>query len=460
MVRNKFNLLSSKEWLPFQKSWFRYTDYEGWLVENIRFFTKSDEWNRYQLIDIPNADKLLNGLSRITGLDLRNEFGDDKLLQFALIDVLEKCADIQHVEQAEKLIDEISEKASEIFALMEHRRFLAIAVPNLLIDGQYYPLAWQLAMNIGRFFSLKDEKIACWTSDTKAQNGPGFFYVLYFRKDERSGLHQTKYFPKAFQKTYPGAAGFPSENFPAWFILKPPPRKKDEILHPAKYPESLTDMFIETFSAPGDAVFDPMAGTGSTLRSALVAGRKAYGIELSPFFKNIADVRMQALNMSPDNYYITEGDALHAAEMGFPKIDYMLTSPPYWDMLNMKGAEYQARRKEKGLQLNYSDHKRDLGNVGDYQEFIQSLCDIYFHIDEHLLKPGAHITIVLKNIKKSGSNYPFAWDLARILCERWQLLPECFWCQDDISIAPYGYGNTWVSNTFHQYCLNFRKPVS
>ena len=30
--------------------------------------------------------------------------------------------------------------------------------------------------------------------------------------------------------------------------------------------------------------------------------------------------------------------------------------------------------------------------------------------------------------------------------------------KDDISIAPYGYGNTFVSNTFHQYCLNFQVP--
>ena len=31
------------------------------------------------------------------------------------------------------------------------------------------------------------------------------------------------------------------------------------------------------------------------------------------------------------------------------------------------------------------------------------------------------------------------------------------WLQDDQSIAPYGYGNTFVTNTFHHYCLNFQK---
>ena len=42
-MKNKFNLISSKEWLPFQKSWFRYEDDERLYRENIRFFTKADE---------------------------------------------------------------------------------------------------------------------------------------------------------------------------------------------------------------------------------------------------------------------------------------------------------------------------------------------------------------------------------------------------------------------------------
>lgn len=74
------------------------------------------------------------------------------------------------------------------------------------------------------------------------------------------------------------------------------------------------------------------------------------------------------------------------------------------------------------------------------------------------MKSGSYLTIVVKNIKKKGKNYPFAWDLSDILMSKLILLPETFWYQDDINLAPYGYGNTFVSNTFHQYCLNFQKP--
>ena len=109
------------------------------------------------------------------------------------------------------------------------------------------------------------------------------------------------------------------------------------------------------------------------------------------------------------------------------------------------------------MQVNYSDNKEDLGNTSDYNDFLNDLVAIYFNLIG-LLKPGGYITIVVKNIKKKGSNYPFAWDLSLKLQEKLILLPETFWLQDDISIAPYGYGNTFVSNTFHQYCLNFQKP--
>ncbi len=126
-------------------------------------------------------------------------------------------------------------------------------------------------------------------------------------------------------------------------------------------------------------------------------------------------------------------------------------------MLNMKGAEGQARRKEKGLQVNYSDDTFDLGNIENFDTFLNELIEIYFEIIDNL-KPGGYFTIIVKNIKKKGKNYPFAWDLSQKMQKELILLPEVFWLQDDIRIAPYGYFNTWVSNTFHQYCLTFQKP--
>src|SRR5436190_14255141 len=74
----------------------------------------------------------------------------------------------------------------------------------------------------------------------------------------------------------------------SWFIHNPPPRKKDVIVHPAKFPESMAQEFVEFFTKRGETVLDPMAGTGSTLVAALRAGRHSYGIELNRKYAEIA----------------------------------------------------------------------------------------------------------------------------------------------------------------------------
>src|SRR5690349_25009985 len=74
----------------------------------------------------------------------------------------------------------------------------------------------------------------------------------------------------------------------SWFIHNPPPRKKGVLVHPAKFPETLAQEFIEFFTKQGQTVLDPMAGTGSTLVAALRAGRNSYGIELNPKYAEIA----------------------------------------------------------------------------------------------------------------------------------------------------------------------------
>ena len=74
----------------------------------------------------------------------------------------------------------------------------------------------------------------------------------------------------------------------SWFIHNPPPRKKGVLVHPAKFPETMAQEFIEFFTKKGETVLDPMAGTGSTLVAALRAGRNSYGVELNPKYAEIA----------------------------------------------------------------------------------------------------------------------------------------------------------------------------
>jgi DNA modification methylase len=236
--------------------------------------------------------------------------------------------------------------------------------------------------------------------------------------------------------------------------------------HPAKFPETLAQEFIEFFTKRGQVVLDPMAGTGSALVAALRSGRSSYGIELNPGYaeiaRNVLEAERQALGKATDSL-VTEVFTGDAGDIGsfveshqIPAIDYVFTSPPYWDMLHARGAQTQKnRRNSPDLDVIYSTQPGDLGNIEDYGDFLDRLAGIYVRLKPFIRRQG-YLTIIVKNVKKGGKIYPLAWDLARKLREFYTLKDERIWVQDNIRLAPYGLGNAWVSNTFHHYCLQFR----
>ncbi len=249
----------------------------------------------------------------------------------------------------------------------------------------------------------------------------------------------------------------------SWFVHNPPPRRKDVLQHPAKFPETLAQEFIEFFTKRGQTVLDPMMGTGSAIVACLRSGRRGVGIELNQHYFRIAEAivadERRALKRLPKSRepVLIHADASRAAELKLPRLDYVITSPPYWDMLRARGAETQKKRRATpGLDVFYSDDPRDLGNVADYDEFVERLAQIYEGLCP-FLRDRAYLTIIVKNVKKGGRIYPLAWDLARRLGRTYTLKDERVWAQDNQRLAPYGLGNAWVSNTFHHYCLQFRK---
>lgn len=482
-MKNRFNNIDSKEWLPYQKSWSKMDSDEDLYRKSIRFFMKfdSEEMNRnFFFLGSEEQSKLCKNIAQEEAAQFQDASKLIKLdqLQFALLDLRSFMDEIVDEKSWLKLKNRVLDLAFLLKDKLYHRRFLSIIIPNFQSENQYFPFAWDLAKTLAETYSLKDEKILCLEKTTSSESQKYFhtdgqyFYQLFFRNDEKSSDLKYRTSFDFYENQQQSEGHFPSI-FPSWFILKPKPRKRKEILHPAKFPEELVNMYLDAFTKENDHVLDPMCGTGSTVIASIEKNRNAYGIELSEFFAKIAQERCHGVFYGDHNLFdkpierntqfkIFQKDVRELSKKDIPELDYIFTSPPYWNMLNMKGAENQAKRVKKGLMVNYSDPesdlgRRDLGNIDDYEEFLDELSTIYFELID-LMKSGAVMTIVVKNIKKQGSNYPFAWDLAERLMKKVILLPESFWLQDDISIAPFGYGNTFVSNTFHQYCLSFVKP--
>ncbi|WP_322354452.1 DNA methyltransferase [Dehalococcoides sp.] len=228
------------------------------------------------------------------------------------------------------------------------------------------------------------------------------------------------------------------------------PDSKD---HPATFSPTMIEGFVRFFTKQGQRVLDPFCGIGSTLVACKRSRRIGYGIELN---KKYYEVSLKRVPEFRENIFNCNTEDL--ASLGLPEIDFSISSPPYWNMLNRSTRDFKKLRTESNLDYKYSGDDQDLGNITEYDEFLSRVSNIYLSMYD-LLKQGGYLIIIVKNVKKGGKLYPLAWDLARALSKRYVLKDEKIWIQDEIGLAPYGYPFSWVSNILHHYCLIVRKET-
>lgn len=63
--------------------------------------------------------------------------------------------------------------------------------------------------------------------------------------------------------------------------------------HPAVFPEKLAEDHILSWTNPGDLVFDPMVGSGTTCKMALLNDRQYLGCDISEEYVNITKKRLE-----------------------------------------------------------------------------------------------------------------------------------------------------------------------
>ncbi len=254
----------------------------------------------------------------------------------------------------------------------------------------------------------------------------------------------------------------------SWFVVNPRSRTDDELRHPAKFPEELVSRLVRFFTKREDWVLDPFAGVGSTLLSCQSLGRRSVGIELSQEFAAAAARALSNQTSSVEAHMIT-GDARESSMLlqqrfghRIPVFRYLITSPPYFDMLSKsRGGNESAHkeRAEKGLTQVYSDSESDIGNIESYDAYLRAVVDIMANLKTHLSE-GAYLTVVAQNMRDvDGVLRPIAWDLARGLSQHFALRQEMIWCQDNKRLGCWGYPTTYVSNVHHHYCIHLQNTI-
>jgi DNA modification methylase len=92
---------------------------------------------------------------------------------------------------------------------------------------------------------------------------------------------------------------------------------------------------ISSFTAPGDLVFDPMCGSGTTLVEAMHLGREAIGIDIEPRYAALAadNVALASSQGAASTAKVLTGDATRLLDLvpasAVGRVGLVLTSPPY-----------------------------------------------------------------------------------------------------------------------------------
>ena len=69
----------------------------------------------------------------------------------------------------------------------------------------------------------------------------------------------------------------------------------EKTIHPCQFPVELVERLVLSMTKPGDAVFDPYMGVGTSVVAALMHDRRGYGCDVVPEYVDVAKERVQAL---------------------------------------------------------------------------------------------------------------------------------------------------------------------
>jgi DNA modification methylase len=87
-----------------------------------------------------------------------------------------------------------------------------------------------------------------------------------------------------------------------WFDIHRIKHKRDRDAHPCQLPEKLMERIIKLASCPGDVVFDPFCGAGTTAIAAMKLGRKFVVTDLDGNYVRITNEKLAAMREHADMF--------------------------------------------------------------------------------------------------------------------------------------------------------------
>ena len=245
------------------------------------------------------------------------------------------------------------------------------------------------------------------------------------------------------------------------------PDAEIEKLHPAPYSFQDIGKLINFFTKKGMIVLDPFGGVGSTAKACAVNERFCTSIELSPKWHSLSIKRLEkevGEGASENHTFINGDSCVELKKLETDTFDFMVTSPPYWGILEKQDQKVKKNRVANNLATKYSEDSNDLGNITDYDEFLDILVYKVFMQCARVIKNGKYMAIVVSDFRDKSNFISFHSDLIQKMNNTpideggtLKLQGVKILIQNHKSLLPYGYPFSYVENIHHQYVLIFRK---
>lgn len=248
------------------------------------------------------------------------------------------------------------------------------------------------------------------------------------------------------------------------------PDAQIEKLHPAPYSFQDIGRLIKFFTKKGMKVLDPFGGIGSTAKACEVNDRVCTSIELSKRWYDLSIERLEkevGVDTSKKHTFINGDSCTELPKLATNSFDFMVTSPPYWGILDKQDQKVKKNRVANNLATKYSEDNKDLGNVEDYGEFLDILVNKIFMQCARIINIGKYMAIVVSDFRDKSNFISFHSDLIQRMNNMpieeggvLKLQGTKILIQNHKSLLPYGYPFSYVENIHHQYILIFRKEKS
>jgi len=228
--------------------------------------------------------------------------------------------------------------------------------------------------------------------------------------------------------------------------------------HPAPFSFQDVARLVRFFTKANQKVLDPFCGVASTLKACALNNREGHGIELVEKYHKLGLKRLEtevdANLFSGAKQHIYQADAFEKIkEFSDDYFDFIVTSPPYWNILSKIDHKAKQERLKHNLDTKYSTDPRDLGNIEKYEDFLSKISS-FFNQCSRILKPNKYLCIIVSDFRNKSRYHMFHSELASELEKNFYTLKGItILYQRFKKVFPYGYPFSYVPNIHHQYIL-------